>query len=321
MPGRIVGATEDAEGRRGLRPDASDARAAHPPRARRHRTSARTRRSWRCAATVYLRCSATEGLRELAARICRPSAEYAADGPRPHRRCASCTSTRPFFQRVRRRAAAATRDRRQRPSCRGAACWPGLRCGVLRRGLENCLLVAVTEKHTRARVDALRRRRGQPRDWRRKRASSPRETRPEPTVFEQRQPGPPRLRLPAARRARDDLERAARRATGAARDAAELPELTELESCATSRAVADELIASTGRFYPLGSCTMKYNPKVNEDVARAARASRASIRCSRRRRAARARSRCMYELSSGIWPRSPAWTRSPCSPLAGPRAS
>ena len=34
-------------------------------------------------------------------------------------------------------------------------------------------------------------------------------------------------------------------------------------------------------FYPLGSCTMKYNPKVNEDMA-ALPASRASTRCSTR---------------------------------------
>ena len=33
------------------------------------------------------------------------------------------------------------------------------------------------------------------------------------------------------------------------------------------------------RFYPLGSCTMKYNPKVNEDGGAAARASPTCTRC------------------------------------------
>jgi len=46
-------------------------------------------------------------------------------------------------------------------------------------------------------------------------------------------------------------------------------------------------VSDTG-FYPLGSCTMKYNPRVNEHVARL-RDSRASTR-TRRTRAPRARS-------------------------------
>ena len=35
-------------------------------------------------------------------------------------------------------------------------------------------------------------------------------------------------------------------------------------------------------FYPLGSCTMKYNPKVNEDVARDVRVQKPSSSVSRR---------------------------------------
>ena len=69
-------------------------------------------------------------------------------------------------------------------------------------------------------------------------------------------------------------------------------------------------------FYPLGSCTMKYNPKVNEAAGRACRASARCTRCcpSRRRRG---RCELLYELCERLLPRSPAWPSSPCSPSAG----
>ena len=58
-------------------------------------------------------------------------------------------------------------------------------------------------------------------------------------------------------------------------------------------------------FYPLGSCTMKYNPKVNEDVARLP----GFATCTRtsRPKPCRARSQS-FTSSSRPSPRSPAWT-------------
>ena len=67
-----------------------------------------------------------------------------------------------------------------------------------------------------------------------------------------------------------------------------LPELSEPELMRHFTALADRTFGIDTGFYPLGSCTMKYNPRVNERVARCP-ASATFIRC-RRRTAPRARS-------------------------------
>ncbi len=48
----------------------------------------------------------------------------------------------------------------------------------------------------------------------------------------------------------------------------ELPELSELELVRHYMALSDSQVGVDSTFYPLGSCTMKYNPKVAEEVAR-----------------------------------------------------
>ena len=48
---------------------------------------------------------------------------------------------------------------------------------------------------------------------------------------------------------------------------AELPELSELEVARHFVALAERNHSVDKNFYPLGSCTMKYNPKVNEKIA------------------------------------------------------
>ena len=50
-----------------------------------------------------------------------------------------------------------------------------------------------------------------------------------------------------------------------------LPEVSELDVGSTLHPACLELNACIDTtFYPLGSCTMKYNPKINEDAARLA---------------------------------------------------
>lgn len=51
-------------------------------------------------------------------------------------------------------------------------------------------------------------------------------------------------------------------------DAAELPEVSELDLVRHYTALSRRNHGVDSGFYPLGSCTMKYNPKINEDVAR-----------------------------------------------------
>lgn len=50
--------------------------------------------------------------------------------------------------------------------------------------------------------------------------------------------------------------------------AAELPEVSELQLMRHYTTLSNKNFGLETGFYPLGSCTMKYNPKVNEDIAR-----------------------------------------------------
>lgn len=47
----------------------------------------------------------------------------------------------------------------------------------------------------------------------------------------------------------------------------DLPEVSELQVVRHYTKLSGRNIGVDGNFYPLGSCTMKYNPKINEDVA------------------------------------------------------
>src|SRR5699024_3670368 len=49
---------------------------------------------------------------------------------------------------------------------------------------------------------------------------------------------------------------------------ADLPEVSELDLIRHYTALSNRNFGIDSGFYPLGSCTMKYNPKINEDVAR-----------------------------------------------------
>jgi glycine dehydrogenase subunit 2 len=53
-------------------------------------------------------------------------------------------------------------------------------------------------------------------------------------------------------------------------EAAELPEVSELDIMRHYTALSKRNHGVDSGFYPLGSCTMKYNPKINENVARMA---------------------------------------------------
>ena len=51
-------------------------------------------------------------------------------------------------------------------------------------------------------------------------------------------------------------------------EAADLPEVSELDIMRHYTALSKRNHGVDSGFYPLGSCTMKYNPKINESVAR-----------------------------------------------------
>ena len=52
------------------------------------------------------------------------------------------------------------------------------------------------------------------------------------------------------------------------RDDVDLPEVAEVDLVRHYTALSRRNFGVDIGFYPLGSCTMKYNPKINEDVAR-----------------------------------------------------
>src|SRR6266478_7239062 len=54
------------------------------------------------------------------------------------------------------------------------------------------------------------------------------------------------------------------------RKAAELPEVSEVDVVRHYSRLSQLNYGVDTHFYPLGSCTMKYNPKINEDMARVA---------------------------------------------------
>ncbi len=89
---------------------------------------------------------------------------------------------------------------------------------------------------------------------------------PEPLIFEMSRPGACAASLPAA-----DVppcDRASALPPGLlAEEAPPLPEVGELDLVRHYTRLAHRLFSVDGNFYPLGSCTMKYNPKVNERLA------------------------------------------------------
>ena len=51
------------------------------------------------------------------------------------------------------------------------------------------------------------------------------------------------------------------------REELDLPELSEPEVAAHFTALSKRTFGVDDGFYPLGSCTMKYNPKLHEEIA------------------------------------------------------
>jgi glycine dehydrogenase subunit 2 len=84
------------------------------------------------------------------------------------------------------------------------------------------------------------------------------------TIFEASRPSAPGYRLPDADipKGRAEIPETLRRKKPAA-----LPEMSEIETVRHYTNLSRRNYGVDLGFYPLGSCTMKYNPKVNEDAA------------------------------------------------------
>lgn len=84
----------------------------------------------------------------------------------------------------------------------------------------------------------------------------------EPTVYELSSPGREGIRYPNPDVPETPLPE------GFVRETLPLPELTEVDVVRHFTHLSSLNYCVDGGLYPLGSCTMKYNPKINEEVAR-----------------------------------------------------
>lgn len=90
-----------------------------------------------------------------------------------------------------------------------------------------------------------------------------------PLIFERSQAGRSSYSLPDLDVPESNLEEELQD-TYVRKNAPELPEVSELELMRHYTGLSNRNYGVDSGFYPLGSCTMKYNPKINEDVARLA---------------------------------------------------
>jgi glycine dehydrogenase subunit 2 len=81
------------------------------------------------------------------------------------------------------------------------------------------------------------------------------------TIFEKSVPGRSGIQLPAAIGAESELTK------GHLRDDLDLPEVSELDIMRHYTKLSKRAFGVDDGFYPLGSCTMKYNPRINEEMA------------------------------------------------------
>ncbi|MBM7597982.1 glycine dehydrogenase subunit 2 [Virgibacillus halotolerans] len=88
-----------------------------------------------------------------------------------------------------------------------------------------------------------------------------------PLIFERSKPGRTSYSLPELDVPEVDLD-AELDVAYIRQEAPDLPEVSELELMRHYTGLSNRNYGVDSGFYPLGSCTMKYNPKINEDVAR-----------------------------------------------------
>jgi glycine dehydrogenase subunit 2 len=86
----------------------------------------------------------------------------------------------------------------------------------------------------------------------------------EPLIFDLSSPGRQGAHLPASDVPHTELP------AGMARDTLAMPEVSQIDVTRHFTRLSQLNLAIDTTMYPLGSCTMKYNPRVNEDAARLA---------------------------------------------------
>ena len=134
----------------------------------------------------------------------------------------------------------------------------------------------------------------------------------EPLIFELSRPGRCAARLPELDVPEADLPE------GFIRDELPLPEVSARDLIGHYTRLSQLTYSIDGGFYPLGSCTMKYNPKINELAA--ALPGFTALHPYQPVEQLQSSSNCSGTCARSS-PRSPGWPRSPCTPPPARTAS
>ena len=304
MPGRIAGQTVDKDGRRGFVLTLST-REQHIRRERATSNICTNQALCALRATIFMETLGKQGLREMAWQNVQKAA-YAAD------RLAAVPGvkkgfTRAGLQRIRHRPPQALgRGRRRRCRRRASSAASASGRPIPSSRTPSSSASPSSGRRTRSIAWPGRSRRCC-HDQRDPRTPHFRDQRGGQAGVRAARPGRPRKEGPAGRRG------------PAPQEIEDFPEVSETEIVRHFTRLSQKNYCVDLGLYPLGSCTMKYNPKINERLVGPPRVRRlASARARRPRPGRTSRS---SKRSRAFSARSPAWTPSRSSRRPGPTAS